>query len=206
MIVDLFQRKKEMTTADFEIVKNNEVLGNMHVEGKLFTRDGIMNGEYNGTKFLLKSIPHFESGKYYRPYSIQINDLNVGSVYQVEVKTGLFTNMCYHHLEINSETFKLYCIGLGKDGIACCLYSGDKQIALIEKDNIIYDDLHHYHIYTQDENPILVALLYCFYMYVLTCFNSQTKVKKSVKKTYSLSTNKKLKEKYNPEFKNKCIN
>lgn len=206
MLVELIQIRKEFSYADFVVEIDGKLYGEVHVDGDFVTGRGFVVGNYNGTKFQLtpQTLGIIENGKKYKPHTINIDDKLVGGVYQTTVSTGLFSSMDYHYMNLYEKAYELYGIGLGKDGFANCLYWHDEQLAEINTDMVIYNDLHHYHICAKKEDDVLLCILYCMYMYVLTAFHPDRKVVKSVEKHYSKSTNKKLLAKYNPDFKKEC--
>ena len=96
--------------------------------------------------------------------------------------------------------FDLFPIGFGNEGSKSPIYNGNKQIAQIEKDCIVYNDLHNYRIFAEDSFASQIAILFCIYMYINVGYKSGEKVISSKVKVVSITTNKLLKEKYNPEF------
>ncbi len=206
MLTEIVQIQKELNTADFVVEIDGQIYGEIHVDGDFVTGRGFVVGNYNGTKFQLtpQTLGLIENGKKYKPHTINIDNKLVGGVYQTTVSTGLFSSMDYHYMNLYDKAYELYGIGLGKDGFANCLYWHDKQLAEINTDMVVYNDLHRYHIYTEKKEDVLLCILYCMYMYVLTAFLPGRKVVKSVEKHYLKSTNRKLLAKYNPDFKKKC--
>jgi len=55
------------------------------------------------------------------------------------------------NVSIIKKEYNIYSIVLGEKGV-CPLYCNEEQIAQIEKDGIIYNDLHNYDIYSIDKN------------------------------------------------------
>lgn len=75
------------------------------------------------------------------------------------------------------------------------------SIAQIDKPCEIYNDLHHYTIYAVDQDAAEISALFAAYMYINASFEPGQKVKQSYTKCTSITLNKTLKQKYNPDFK-----
>lgn len=204
MFFEVKQIQKELFTADFSVNKKDTVIGQMRIEGKLGSMEGKWKGSAFGKEFTLnygKGNINVESKNVFRPYSVMLEDGIQGCIYQTEQKDGLFSKMEYHQLILDGIKYNVYPIGFGKEGSKSPVYIGDEQIALIEKDCVVYDELHHYQVTATDEASALIALIFVCYMYTNACFNPGVKVIQSVSKTVSVTTNKKLKQKYDPMFK-----
>lgn len=103
----------------------------------------------------------------------------------------------------DSSFYKMYPIGFGKEGAKNPIYCGEEQIALIEKDCEVVNDLHTYKLFCLTEQSSVIALLFAMYMYSMTGYKVGEKVTKSVEKRVSITTNKHLKAMYDPSFKEK---
>ncbi len=204
MIIDIKQQNKEMFEANFEIVSNNNKLGKINVKGKLWSMEVSLNGIYNNTPFEFKYNGGFlikTKNKMHRPYQIIENNNIIGDIYQTDKKTGLFSGYGYNTLFYNSNVYNEYSIGFGKE-LKKVIYSNDIQVAQINQDLIIYDDLYNFKIYLKDEKYSLISIFFVCYNYIIGCFNPGVKIKKSVTKCYIKTTNKELNSKYNPDWIN----
>lgn len=110
----------------------------------------------------------------------------------------------YIQINFNAELLNCYEVGMGKEGKFVCIYIGDRQVALIEKSNVVYDNLDSYKIYLEDEKYMQIVCLYLVYYDHATSANSNEFADKSKKTSYEYSPNKELKSKYNPQFKEQC--
>ena len=200
----LKQQSKDLFNGKFDILSKNEVVGTISFEGKLGSVEANFIGTLFGKEFSLNCVNEILTGsnKKFRPYNIIENNAIVGEVYQTERKKNIFSKYDYIKCFYNQKEYNLYSIGLGEKGV-CSLYCNEEQIAEINKDGIIYNDLHNYDIYSIDQNSALIAVLMSCYMYVMACYKPGVKVTESVKKNYSKTTNKELISKYNPEWINK---
>ncbi len=203
MQLSLEQKVKDLFSGDFEIFNNNEQVGKISFEGKLASMEANISGTFYGKTFSLNCVNEMLTGSNikFRPYNIIENNSIVGEIFQTEYRKNIFSKYEYIKCLYNQKEYKLYCIGLGKRGV-CPLYYKDEQIAEINKDGIVYNDLHNYDIYSASKDCAFIALLASCYMYVTTCYKSGIKMTKSVKKNYSKTTNKELNLKYNPDWVN----
>lgn len=67
----------------------------------------------------------------------------------------------------------------------------------------MYNNLDVYHVTATSEQSFLVTTIFGLYLDASSYAHRGEIVKKSVEKTYYLTTNKKLKAKYDPDFKEK---
>jgi hypothetical protein len=93
---------------------------------------------------------------------------------------------------------------MDKDQKYVCVYLGDRQVALIEKSKVLSDNLDSYKIYLKDEKYIQIVCLYVVYYEHATSANYNEFTYKTKKTSFENSTNKVLKSKYNPQFKEQC--
>lgn len=113
----------------------------------------------------------------------------------------MFSNYEYTELIYNNEIYKKYGIGLGTES-KCPIYMNDIQVAQIDTESIIYNDLHNYKIYVKNDNYSFVSIIIACYMYINAGFKPRVEVKKSVVKYYNRTINKELNSKYNPDWIN----
>lgn len=144
-----------------------------------------------------------DKSKAYRPYKIFDSEQRIlGNVAQIDQKEGWFTTISYMQMYIaGQKQYDLYPIGFGAEGGKHPVYCGNKQIAQIEKPSEIYNDLHHYTIYALDQDSAKISALFAAYMYINANFDPGQKAVKSYVKYTSITLNKSLKQKYNPDFK-----
>lgn len=204
MYFELVQTNKELFAADFDIAENEMIIGNMHLEGHLGSREGAITITYSSYKISLKPEAkcfdiHAKSP--FRPYQIVINGISKGVIYQTECKAGLFNKFDYHQIEMDGRIYEMYPIGFGQEGAKNPIYVDGKQTGLIEKDCEVINDLHTYKMTFVDELTATLCLIFSSYMYVNAAYKAGTAVTKSIHKVVSKTTNKKLLEKYNPDFK-----
>ncbi len=197
----LKQKSKDLFKAEFEILENDIVVGNIFLQGKLGSMEVELNLIiYNQNLSLKYSTDKTDKIiKKFRPYSILQDNNIIGEMFQTEFRKNIFSKYDFNRCIYNNKEYNLYSIGLGKKS-ASVLYSDNTQLAQIEKEGIVYNDLHNYNIYSIDKESASISVLMSIYMYISTCYKPGIKVKESVVKNYSKTTNKELLNKYNPEW------
>lgn len=206
MIAEFTQTSQNPFLATFELRVGGAVTGVARFEGQLGSRDGLWYLETDQSVWNMGRIanPPTEK-KAFRTYSIQRNGMPAGVVYSATEKTGLFRCYQFHRMLFGVTNYELYPIGFGKEGAKCPIYQGTQQIALLEKPATVYNGLHRFSIFSQDEQAQNIAMLFCAYSYILGCYRPGEKVVQGVKTTYTISTNKVLKSKYDSEFKKSIL-
>jgi hypothetical protein len=203
MQVLLKQKNKDLYSGEFEIFNQEELIGNIWFNGSIDSMEANISGTFYDKKISLNFVSKILTGtnKKFRPYKIIENNNIEGEIFHTEYKKNIFSKYGYTKCLHNQKEYELYSIGLGKKSV-CCLYCGEQQIAQIEKDGIIYNDLHNYDIYSIDKDGAFIAVLMSCYMYITSCYNPGIKVTKSINKIYSKTINKDLISKYNVEWIN----
>ena len=215
MIIRVEQQVKNMWSALFHIFEDEKRVGWFEVQGKIGSMEADILIEifgrryfatYNGKKaFKEKRIPGTKD-TIFRPYYIACrDDRREGDVWQCDRKTGMLSIISFYQMEFNDKKYDLYPIGFGNGGGKHPVYCGDTQIAQVEKPGEIRDDMHNYTIYAIDSDAAELSVLLVAYMYVNANYKPGEKVTKSYVKCYSITKNKTLLSKYDPEFKEKLI-
>lgn len=111
-----------------------------------------------------------------------------------------------YKIELNSQQWTVYMVGKGRQGLKFPIYdANEKQIALMEKDVFVKNNLDRYDLYALDQTGILISTLFGIY-YDWKDFRNQGEFrahKASVSITFSLK--KSVKDKYDPSFKARCL-
>lgn len=199
----LKQKIKELYNAEFEILKNNNVVGNVFFDGNIGSMETRITGTFYEKNFSLEFTNKILKGsnKKFRPYNIIENDSVTGEIYQTEFKKNIFSKYNYVKCIYENSEYNSYNIGLGNKGVNC-IYINDTQVSQIEKDGTVYNDLHNFEVYIKDNKYSLISIIFACYTYVNTCFKPGIKVTKSIVKNYNKTTNKELKSKYNQDWIN----
>ena len=198
MSISFVQQCKKLYAADFAVFHNGAAIGTLSMEGRLGSMEGEWSGTVMGRRISMKrcsGVPGF------RPYEISVDGRVAGNVSQIEVKTGLFSRHQYHQLQLEGCGYQLYAVGLGKRGGACSLYCDGRQLAEINRDPTVYNELYRYEIFAVDTDSAFVSILLCCYMYMLGCYRPGEVAVSSVRTHVTVTTNKALLAKYDPNFK-----
>lgn len=202
MVLDVIQVTKDLFSASFVINRGNDEIGNFSLQGRLGSMEAEIQGKINERCFKMAygKMDDLEVVHPFRPYTIYEANFPNGTVYQTKFNGGLFKKFDYHQMKLNGITFDLFPIGFGNEGSKSPVYNANRQIAQIEKDCIVYNDLHNYRIFAEDLFAAQVAIFFSIYMYINAGYKPGTKVVSSKVKVVSTTTNKVLKAKYNPDF------
>lgn len=202
MILDIIQVSKDLFSANFLINRGANQIGSFSIQGRLGSMEASITGEILEQRFGMNfgKLDDVEVSHPFRPYLLSENGIVDGMVYQTKYKGGVFKKFDYHQMKKGGITFDLFPIGFGNEGSKSPIYLGNKQIAQIEKECIVYNDLHDYRIYVKDDYASKIAIFFTIYMYVNASFKPGEKIVSSTVKVVSVTTNKLLKEKYNSEF------
>ena len=202
MILDIMQTSKDLFLANFIISRGSNQIGSFSLQGKLGSMEANVVGEFLGQKFEMSfgKLDYINVSNAFRPYILSENGIVDGTVYQTKFNGGLFKKFDYHQMQKNGIIYDLFPIGFGNEGSKSPIYQKDKQIAQIEKSCVVYNDLHNYRIYAEDEYASNIAIFFVIYMYINAGFKPGEKFVSSTVRVVSVTTNKLLKEKYNPEF------
>ena len=202
MIIDIVQRKKDLYAASFTIYENSKVAGVLQLQGRFGSNEGVWNGQFQGRSIFMKRTGSGRIGDdtVFRPYAVHLADRENGTAYQTVYKKNFFNRIRFERLILGNQTYELYTVGMGDKGIKCPVYSGERQIALIEKESVIQNDLYRYHIIALDERAADIAVIFCCYVYVNSNYKAGSKVTASTQRNYIRTTNKFLLSKYDENF------
>lgn len=200
MGISFEQVRKDLYAAEFRVLHGQTPIGQLRFQGRPASREGEWSGHLWGRSLRLYPEPKCPG---FRPYGIQVDGAAMGSVGIMDKKSGLFSRYQYHELCYDGEVYELYSVGLGKQGSAGCLYRGHTQLAQIDKAARVHDDLHRFEIFAEDEAAAFISVLMCCNMYTRGCYRAGEKVSSSVSTQVTVTANKVLLSKYDPDFKAK---
>lgn len=202
MILNIVQNSKDLFYASFVIKHGSVEIGHFFLQGKFGSMEARISGIINGESFEMAygKTDRLKFGKLFRPYVISELDKVNGVVYQTQSKDSWLKRFNYHQMKIQDNIYDLFPIGFGNDGSKNPIYNGNEQIAQIEKECIVYNELHKYRIYAKDIYAAQISIFFCIYMYINAAYRPGEKVVLSKTKMVSKTTNKLLLEKYDPLF------
>lgn len=118
-----------------------------------------------------------------------------------KIRTKAFRGYCFYELLLNDVQYIIYEIGMGNEGIKLLVFRGNVQIALIEKASTTIDNLDVYSIYLEDTQASLAVTLFNLYYDFCRFGNHGEASKHSKTMHYVYTTNRELKAKYDPMWK-----
>ena len=215
MIFDFCQNHKDLYAADFTIAgSGGRVLGDARLTGNMASIFGdwsmnVMGHRIDLTRTSVRDAKAFSKGltsdKPFGPMMISIDGRERGVVFQGIHKVGLFKEYNIHHVVYDTgELYNLYPIGFGEDGSKNPVYleagGALTQVAQIEKDSTIVDDLHTFHCYSPADENLYTVVIFCALMYTLGCYKPGVKVTKGIRRVISITKNEELLAMYDPGF------
>ena len=178
MKVLLKQKSKELYTADFDIIKDENIIGNVFVQGRIGSMEARTTIKLPNAEIVMEPRGR-ASRNQYRLYNITINNDEHGYIYQRKYKTGFLAWEYKHVLEYDGNEY----IGEG-NGIGTSKLDG-----MIKNENgyelTIYNDMYNYDVECSEGNDDLYkTLIYTMYKYLIAYYKPGQKVTKSVQKIY----------------------
>ena len=197
----LKQKNKDLYSGEFEIIENNQVIGNIYFKGQLGSMEVSLNGSFYDKSFSFECTNKLFAGtkKKFRTYNILENNNVVGNIFRSMIKNSLFLRTFYFNLTYNNKEYLSYQIGLGEKTISA-IYLDNNQIAQVEHNNTIINDLHNYEIYCEDKKTAYISIIIACYSYILGTYKPGQKSISSKSIAFEKTTNKYILEKYNPNF------
>ena len=193
--------------AAYSLINNGAVVSSAEISNN-FTFGGAVKATspLDGSLYHLLYKPLMNPAPSAVPYVIyDSNNQEVGRFSILGGGKG-FKTYEYYKLEFLNNQYYIFEVGLGKDGIKYPIYCNDVQIALIEKDSVVYNNLDEYNIFAIDANAAFISYLSALYLDIVRYSNRGEVNKKGFQKYYVKTTLQELKNKYNPDFKNQLIN
>lgn len=195
-------------SAAYELRENDNTIGRASIANN-FTCGGSIECTFFTVRFTLSYAPHQQAESWSKPrqektdipYQLFRNGELCGQIFLRTSTGGLLSRFTYFGMQLDECQYAMYPVGLGKEGIKYPIYTGEKQIALIEKAAVVHDNLDCYQVTALGEKEGSVAALFGLYLDARSFANRGEIVKSSIEKTYYLTTNKRLKAMYDPAFK-----
>lgn len=209
MVADV-QQTVSGFTAEFEIIGQQGLIGTAR-----FPNNFLVGGPciclYRTEEYLLQYHPNslshnlFRSARHRRivPYSIEYCGQSYGELFGRISDGNIFSRYEYDCLSLGSTEYEMFEVGLGNSGIVYPIYRNGRLTAELDKDVTVYHHLDHYRLYAEDESALKNAVLLCLYLDARSFANRGQIAVSSVEKTFYLTTNKNLREKYDPNFKHR---
>lgn len=128
----------------------------------------------------------------------------IGEIANVRQRTGFLKSYNYLALRLNRVDYQLYKIGLGKQGIKCPIYCGQRQIAQINKGTVVKNNLDEYTLLALDEAAAVTAVFFGLYLDTVFFEDHDEYAPRSTHVHYETTLNKDLMAWYDPAFEARC--
>ena len=158
-----------------------------------------------GDLLFRKQHPSLEKAGERRNYTCEIRnaqDEAVGSICHVLPK-GL-RDAPYDRIELFGREWIVYQVGLGSQGLKFPVYEDGRQIALLEKQPVAFNNLDVYELYALEQEGILLAALFGVYYDWKAFAKTGEYNSRNASATVVLTLRKSVKNKYDPSFKERC--
>lgn len=162
---------KSNLIALFEIVSCGKIIATASSKNSFFSSikmEYSSNGEFKyhfEFKALKDILNNFKSDtRQDYMFEIQNSDQKFlgGIRHMVEKTNG--SKRYYDELFLDNKAYKMYTIGMWKQGMKYPIYIEDKQVALIEKDAVTKDNLDQYKVYAIDDTTLEIGCILSLYI------------------------------------------
>jgi len=168
------QTRRDEHMVAFDILENNEQVGNLHFQSKVDGFECAIYGMYKETSFNMQNGTHekFVMSRKCNPYAVTFKEGRVGEIYREEVKKGLFNLHKEKVYKMNKGGYSYISnhYGLGEDGHKFLVYKESEVISYISKDAVVTDNKHEFEIVTKEKFEIIPSIILCIYIYADTFF------------------------------------
>lgn len=155
------------------------------------------------------------TGRWLRGLAPQVQNTKGIKLYGVERpdgtpagEIGLFREKGWHkpsyfRLYLEGREWRLYEVGLGKEGLKLPVWREGRQVALLEKDSVVVDNLDRYDMFLlTPEDTVPTALLGLYYDFMR--FGNRGEYQKGKSVSYIYTRNRDVLAKYDPAFRALC--
>lgn len=208
MVLNIVQTRSGVE-ASFEISSTDGVIATAAMTNNV-TFGGTWLIAYKGTSFSMQykrlaavnNLSKKAEEKNHVSYGIVDSSGNIhGYISRRESTGSIFKRYEYIGMEYNGAQYSAYIIGLGKEGYRFPIYKGALQIAEIEKDCVVYDNLDRYTAYLTNDSYALETIMVCLYLDYMMFARRGEIPTQAVSKSFLRTTNKLVLEKFDPSFK-----
>ena len=200
MILDVIQVSKELCSADFVVKRGLYEIGSFSLKGNIVSMEADITLNILGKQSKMSFNRKMQCRQMFRPYCVVESGSEAGEIFMGAKKLSFFKRYDFKQLNYFDSVFQMYTVGLGKEGYKFPIYKGSEQIAQVEKDCVVYNDLHNYKAFIKEEDYLNAVIYLCAYNYVTGPYEPGEKTYSGKETTVYITTNKLIKEKYNPEF------
>lgn len=186
MKVLIKQTNKDLFSANFDIIENDEIIGNLYLKGHLGTPEVKLTGKIYDKEFYMERTKQTK-GKF-RPYSISENNNVVGEVYQAEAEQSwwkkLLSSKPYFKCIYNGQEYNSDVVAVSDGKVISAIFNNEKQIAQCENDTTIYNEVYNFDIYCNTREEVFISIITISFRYIMGYYKAGEKVTKSVRTFY----------------------
>lgn len=201
----LNQTVSNLKEAKFELLNNKEIVytvkfNNLAVTPMTFEIFENEKKKYslvytnNDLKSIINSVKH--PNRVFTLYDKEKQE--IGKIYRKYSK--FFWGYHFFQFEYHDKIYKMYEVGMGKEGIKLPIYSEDEQVALIEKNIVTIDNNDTYSIKILNKDLIDMSLIMGLYYDSLRFGHRGEVAKHKTDYNYLISFNKELISKYDKNW------
>lgn len=178
MKVLLKQKSKELYTAEFDLIQNEKVMGNVYVKGRMTSMEATVTIRFQNREFVMEHCKKRERNQY-RFYKITSNNEEYGTIFQRKYKTGFMSCEYRPILVSNCSEYEINGNGIGRIDLQG-LVKNEKGYTLT-----IQNDMYNFDIECSDNiDELYRTLIHAIYRYIIAYFNPGEKVSKFISKRY----------------------
>lgn len=186
-----------------------KINGQVVITGKGATRlnNGFIFIDFAGNKYQISNILHRE--KFAEKTATQVLDIlkngkRVGYIYPdlVATKKVLFLSFGYEYFKFSfdEKEYEIYEVGLGKNQHYFCVYSKDKTVAIIHKEDVKHNYCDKYVIYALDDTLLLATSILTLYFDCISYPDFGYNLGESRVDDSTFTLQKELRDKYDADF------
>lgn len=183
MKVLIKQTNKDLYSANFDIIENEEIIGNLYLKGHLGTPEVKLTGKLFGKEFYMQRSK--QTKEKFRPYSISENNDIVGEVYQAdEVQSWwkrMLGNKPYFKCIYKGQEYDSNAVAVIDGKVISAIFNNEKQIAQCELGTTIYNELYNFDIYCNTREDAFISVFITSFRYIMGNYKAGEKVIKSVR-------------------------
>lgn len=195
---------KASFTSLFEIVSGGKIVATASSKNSLFPSRKMeysSNGDikYHFEYKLSKDIFNIFKSHKRQNYMFEIQNSHrkfLGGLRHMVEKTNAYKRY-YDEFFLDNIVYKMYEIGMGKQGMKYPIYIEDNQVALIEKDPVTKDNLDRYKVYAIDDSTLEIGCILSLY---IDCMFYSDSGGSSTSRQYQKTFNKAQIKMYDPNF------
>lgn len=209
-MISFLKQTKSQLNADYIVTRNGETIFNAFIAFSpfynsinLFSNGVLCCRFYKHVVLPIKDAHIFQKERIITRYTITTAYNETIGCIEKRKQIGLFKPP-FFTITYHGQTYTIYEVGLGKEGMKYPIYFEGKQVALIEKEPIVKDNLDEYKLYYIDKSLEIICVILGLFIDIEHYRNLAhiRESKSSFEYTYTL--NRKIKDKYDPNFKNRC--